>query len=217
MWRHYVYIHKKADTGAVFYVGKGTVRERKKSIDYERANCASSRSPYWENTVKKHGLLVNIVASFKSDADSQIFEKLLIAEYGRENLVNLTDGGDGHCGISVSKELRAKRSENAKGERSAVWIESIRKARKDGGNGGVVKKGDKLPDSWKRNISNSVKGKNNSQYGKVTAAARQVVDIETGDKFNSVTSAADSIGLKMKTLYNKLNGHRPNNTNLRFA
>jgi len=216
MWRYYVYIHKKADTGEVFYVGKGTVRKRRKSVDYERANCASKRNGYWANTVNKHGLVVEIVASFISDKDSQRFEIKLIAEYGRDKLVNMTNGGDGSAGLVYSNELRKKRSVAAQRPRSEKWIQSIRKARKNGGNGGIVKLGDKLPDSWRKNISNAVKGENNSQYGKVTAIARKVINTETGNEFDSVTAAAESVGIKMKTLYNKLSGHRPNNTNLRF-
>lgn len=217
MWRHYVYVHKKADNGDVFYVGKGTVRKRSKSVDYSRANCATKRNNYWNNTVNKHGFIVKIIASFLSDEDSQEFEKLLISEYGKENLVNLTDGGDGHCGFVASDELRKKRSISAQRPRSQKWIKSIRKARENGGNGGVVKKGDRLSESWRENISNAVMGKNNPMYGKTTAAARKVINIKNGDKFDSVSLAAESIGVKMKTLYNKLSGHRTNNTNLRFV
>jgi hypothetical protein len=148
MWRHYVYIHRREDTSDVFYVGKGTVRKRKKSIDYERAYCRYRRNDWWHNVVNKHGLKIEIVASFESDIDSQSFEKDLISFYGRDNLVNLTDGGDGSAGRIDSIETKRIRSINARGKRSKKWADAIRLARKNGGNGGVVKSGDKLPEAW---------------------------------------------------------------------
>lgn len=224
-WRHYVYLHRKANTGEVFYVGKGTVRKRKKSPDNERAYCMTSRSKWWHQTVFKHGLIVEVVAMFVNDIDSQEFEKQLILEYGRRNLkagtlVNLTDGGDGHAGFLISDERRKQMSEYAKGQRSVAWVKAIRVARKNGGNGGVVKKGDKLPTAWRKNISNGQKGPNNYMRGRTGKAApnrREVINEETGEKYPTTLIAAEAFGLNMKTLYNMLSGHRPNKTKLRFA
>lgn len=220
MWHHYVYIHKQQDTGEVFYVGKGTVRARKKSIDYERAHCRDSRSEWWCRTVAKHGITIEIVASFIDDISSQSFERALISYYGRANLVNLTDGGDGSAGICTSAETRHKRSVNARGPRPQAWIDSIRAARKNGGNGGVVKRGDRLPESWRKAISAGQSGPNNYMRGKTGSDApnrREVIDTATGNRYSTVSLAAESHGLKMKTLYNWLSGHRPNPTSMEFA
>lgn len=220
MWRHYVYLHRKADDGMVFYVGKGTERPRRKEPVYERANDRDSRNQHWHRVVAKHGMAVEIVASFMVDADAQDFERALIADYGRENLVNLTDGGDGCAGIVVSQAAREKLSVLAKRPRSEAWVRSIRSARKDGGNGGVVRRGDKLPASWKANIAATKIGDKNPMYGKTGADhpnSRKVRDTETGALYDSVLIAANATGYKMKTLYNWLSGHRKNPTTLEFA
>lgn len=217
MWRHYVYVHRKADTGQVFYVGKGTIkRGRRIERPYER----TSRNQWWQRVVSKHGFLVELIASCLTDQESQRLERELIAFYGRKALVNMTDGGDGHAGIIVSEELRRKRSINSRGKRSPAWVEAIRIARKNGGNGGVVKHGDHLPQSWCDAIAKGQRGPNNYMRGRVGALhpnSRKVVDRHTGQTFDSVLLAAEHRGVKMKTLYNWLSGHRPNPTALEFA
>lgn len=225
MWRHYVYVHKKADCGEVFYVGKGSVRVRHKTLTHERAHCRTSRSAWWHRTVSLHGLAVEITASCRTDADAQNLERLLIAQVGRRDtgagaLVNLTDGGDWHSGLVVSAATRLKRSEQAKRPRSESWRASIRRARKNGGNGGVVRKGDKLPAGWRANIGAAKLGAGNPMYGRTGddhPTARRVVDIASGATFPSVTAAAREYGLRMQRLHNMLTGFRPNRTPLRFA
>lgn len=225
MWRHYVYLHRKADTGEAFYVGKGSERVRNKDIRHERAFTANRRNQAWQNTVRKHGLVVEIIASCESDEFAQEVERQMIAEIGRRNLgrgplINFTDGGDGHAGILVSDDLRHKRSENSKGKRSDAWVASMRAARKNGGNGGVVKKGDKLPDWWRDRIAATKNGTDNPMYGKTGARhpmSRKVRERDTGIIYDSVLLAAEAKAVKMKTLYNWLSGHRPNPTSLEFA
>lgn len=220
MWKHYVYIHRRSDNGTVFYVGKGTKRARDTVDCFDRANRTSSRNKWWWRVVKKHGYLVEIVAMFNSDKDSREFEISLISEYGRANLVNLTDGGDGCAGVVVSQGARKKLSEHAKKPRSDAWVNSIRIARKNGGNGGVVKHGDKLPEAWKAAISNAVRGENNHMHGMAGTrhpTAKPVVNIQSGVFYESITEAADALGQKMQTLHKRLTGKLPNNTLWRFA
>jgi hypothetical protein len=220
MWRHYVYIHRRADDNRVFYVGKGTLRADARVQNCERARDSFSRNYRWHRVFAKHGVNVEILASFATDADACEYECALIAHYGRKNLVNLTDGGDGCVGIKVTAETRAKLSVLARKPRTDAWVTSIRAARKNGGNGGVVKYGDKLPDAWRANLSASKIGTNNPMYGKTGAAhpnSRKVIDRATGEIYDSVQIAADALGYKMKTLYNWLSGHRPNTTTLELA
>lgn len=217
MWRHYVYVHRRADDGRVFYVGKGTVRPRLKEQKCERAFDHTNRNPHWRRVVAKHGLAVEVVASFRDDAEAQAHERFLIAEYGRKTLANLTDGGEGCAGINPSAETRAKLSVAARRPRGAAWVQAIRDARRNGGNGGVVKRGDKLPSGWKASIAAAKVGPKNPMYGKRGPMARAVIDTATGDRYPTVEAAATARGLKMKTLYNWLSGHRPNVTTMRFA
>lgn len=217
MWKHYVYIHRRADDGVVFYVGKGTKRVRDTADCFDRAHCTNSRNRWWRRIEAKHGRVVEIIAMFNNDADSREFEVSLIAAYGRSNLVNLTDGGDGCAGIIISESARAKLSEHAKKPRTEVWVKSIRAARKNGGNGGVVKAGDKLPDAWKASLSKSKMGEKNPMYGKKSPLAKPIVNIQNGVFFDSVQEAADALGYKMQTLWSILSGRSPNKTLWRFA
>lgn len=105
----YVYEHRRADTGEVFYVGKGTYTTIKK---YIRARTHARRNQWWRRIVAKHGLIVDIYANTTSEALAFEIEKALIAQHGRlldgGPLCNLTGGGEGHCGLSPSQETREK-------------------------------------------------------------------------------------------------------------
>lgn len=225
MFRHYVYLHRRNDTGEVFYVGKGTLRQRQRTQVCERAMSQKRRSRRWQNVVAKHGYSVQIFASCETDTEAQRLEVALIAEYGRADigtgsLVNMTDGGDGHAGLVPAERLKRIRSKNAKRPRSDAWVKSIRRARKNGGNGGVVKKGDKLPQWWRDRIAAAKQGADNPMYGRTGAAhpnRKPVVDSVTGIEYPTTTAAAKAIGMRMQTLHNMLTGFRPNSTSMRFA
>jgi len=101
----YVYTHTKADTGEVFYVGKGKG---------DRAH-SGRRNAFWKNVAKKHGHVVNILAAGLYEEDAFALEKELIAKFGRSALCNLTDGGEGVSGYKWSDEGRRAISENLRG------------------------------------------------------------------------------------------------------
>jgi hypothetical protein len=119
---YYVYLHKKASTGEVFYVGKGKGG---------RAWSRASRSGHWKNTVQKNGLVVEFAhAGLKEWAALEI-ERELIALYGRADeglggLVNCTDGGEGCSGRPVKNESREKMAAAWEG-RKTQRSESIKK------------------------------------------------------------------------------------------
>lgn len=97
----YVYFHYRKDDGKIFYVGKG-FKNRYKST--------ANRNKYWHNTVNKHGYYSNIVQDNLSESDAFELEVFCIKEIGKENLCNITDGGDGVCGITriVTQETKDK-------------------------------------------------------------------------------------------------------------
>lgn len=82
----YVYGHYKADTGELFYIGKGTGNRAWKN---------SGRNPYWNRVVAKHGRTVAILVDGLTDEEAYAKEKELIEQTGLRNLVNLTEGGLG--------------------------------------------------------------------------------------------------------------------------
>ena len=83
----YIYLHRRNDTGEVFYVGKGTGG---------RATDGRSRNPHWQNVVNKAGYTVEIIAKGLTDDEAYWAEPLLIEAHGGvENLTNMSDGGEG--------------------------------------------------------------------------------------------------------------------------
>lgn len=89
----YVYTHIYASgpkEGKAFYVGKGKGNRYKSTRD---------RSEYWKRLSSKYGVYCKIINSGMNERCAFTLEKILIKSIGRENLCNLTDGGDGVTGI----------------------------------------------------------------------------------------------------------------------
>lgn len=99
---YYIYFHKKADTGDVFYVGKGKDR---------RCFIKRSRSFHWNNIVKKHGYTIEIIEQNLSEKQSIEREIFWINKLGRIDLktgclVNFTNGGEGSSGRPMSDRTK---------------------------------------------------------------------------------------------------------------
>lgn len=103
MSEYYVYLHRKATSGEVFYVGKGLG---------PRAEQKTNRNRHWHNVVKRHGLVVERLEPLLCESDAFALERYLIAGYRAlgVRLVNLTVGGEGAAGRVVSTLSRAKAS-----------------------------------------------------------------------------------------------------------
>jgi hypothetical protein len=97
--RFFVYIHKRATDGKIFYVGKGC-RYRHKS--------KWARSQHWHNIVNKYGYTIEIVKNGLSEQEAFELEIKLIAKYNSTGLCNRTIGGEGASGVIVSDETKAK-------------------------------------------------------------------------------------------------------------
>lgn len=93
----YVYVHRRASDGRVFYVGRGRKR---------RAWVKGRRTTHWQRVVQKHGLCVQIVVSGLDETCAFSIERMIIAKYGRSNLVNRTEGGEGTSGNVVTEEAK---------------------------------------------------------------------------------------------------------------
>jgi hypothetical protein len=105
----YTYVHKRADDGKVFYVGKGSKK---------RASSALHRNSHWHSTVAKHGLHVEIAAHWQEEKDAFAHEILLIACFRDmgQPLCNRTDGGEGAGHYMRTEETRKKYSLIHKGK-----------------------------------------------------------------------------------------------------
>lgn len=128
--KFYVYVHRRADTGEVFYIGKGSGR---------RAWATQYRTDYWRRVRDKYGIVIEILEWFDKEEDAFRNEKVLIAHHRAmgARICNITDGGEGATGnvmpesakIAISKaklgrkrppeteETRLRKSESAKGRR----------------------------------------------------------------------------------------------------
>jgi hypothetical protein len=86
--KFYTYIHRTADDGRIFYVGKG--------VGY-RLSAKNGRNKYWHNIVNKHGFRYEVCSYWDTDADAYEHEKLLILCFKDLGitLANLNDGGKG--------------------------------------------------------------------------------------------------------------------------
>lgn len=112
MRNYYVYVHKRLTDGSVFYVGQGCKR---------RAWSRSGRNRHWHRTVAKYGYAVEIIIEGLSQTCALSMERATISFYGRENLCNLTDGGDiGPTGLKHSEEVRRAQSERMKGNTNTL-------------------------------------------------------------------------------------------------
>ena len=97
---YYVYQHRRNDTNAIFYVGKGK--------GY-RCNQKTGRNIYWHRVVDKHGYSIEKVVTGLDEELALLAEYELIDQYKRLNFVlsNLSEGGEGTSGYKFTPEQRA--------------------------------------------------------------------------------------------------------------
>lgn len=145
----YVYGHYRADTGKLFYVGKGIG---------DRAWSKRKRNRYWHNTVNKYGYTVKILEDNLTDELAYAKEKQLIEEVGLQNLTNMTAGGEGgSSGRICSQETRDKISKAKLGEkRSKEVCEMLSR----------VHKGKTISSEMRQRLSELNKGKQPWNKGK---------------------------------------------------
>jgi hypothetical protein len=98
----YVYEHRRADTGAVFYVGKGCK---------DRALSFSNRNKHWRQVFgEAGGVTVGYVAKNLCEEFALFVEQECIDVLKRRGtqLANITAGGDGLSGMVFSEEHKRK-------------------------------------------------------------------------------------------------------------
>ena len=117
----YVYEHIRPDTGAIFYVGKGSGW---------RSGITQYRNIYWKNVVSKAGgFIVRKIVENIDEELAFLAEQERIDQLKRFDikLTNLTDGGEG--GVNPSQETRQKMSGAKKGEKNPRFNQNSRRQR----------------------------------------------------------------------------------------
>lgn len=170
---HYTYIHRKADDGSIFYVGKGTRPDRMK--------LRSGRSTRWTRTANKHGFIPEIAAQWPTAESAFAHEKFLIACFKDMgiDLVNHTQGGEGAAGYVHSEETKQKRNNKLRGmKKPSETIERMK----------IAQSGKVISCDTKSKISAALLGR---YAGSLNPNSKPVVCIETNQLFGSMKEAAE--------------------------
>jgi hypothetical protein len=196
--RFYVYEHLRLDTGAVFYVGKGTGKRCTVRSHHHR-------NEFWQRTEKKAGgFCVRMVAKDVDEELAFLVEQERISQLRTVGirLCNMTNGGDGtsgwvktpewkrkvgekHKGKVVSKETRAKISASIKAS-GYVHSFKVRKKISDTHKGHQRTLGLKHSDETKLKMSHAHKG-NKSRLKQVRSETeREKVSIAMKGKLQSI-------------------------------
>lgn len=214
---YYVYIHKTKDSDEIFYVGKGK---------HKRAYSRCGRNKFWKNIELKHGFTVEFLAKDLSELDALAMEIDIIASL--KPRANLTLGGQGTSGYKHSPELVAWRNENNRrinktyeghlkksdAQKIAQNRPEVALKRKEGVSLFIEKvkcgevenpwKGPVWTDEQKQQISERQKGSKAYWYGKTTAVAQKIVNLDSGEVFESIKKAADSVRGRYRSLSQSL-------------
>jgi len=215
----YIYRHLKPN-GEVFYIGIG------QSKGFKRASEKQHRSSWWESVVKKYGYEVQILKTDLTKEEACELEKILILWYKRIDccggtLVNMTDGGEGASGIICSDETRKKISEaNKKVLRTKEWGENISKGKQNISEETRNKIGEKSkgrrPTLGYKHTDEAKLKIGEASKGRIPKNRKPIIDIVTKIVYPCKRIAAESLGIKERTLKAKLLNYITNNTNLRY-
>lgn len=158
----YVYVHRRADSRAPFYVGKGKG---------QRAWVKQHRTRYWLNIVAKHGLEIDIVARGMDEELAHLAEMELIHKMRAlgVKLTNLTDGGEGMSGFKWEKEASLKRASSLRGVKRpdiSARLKGIPKSESHRCNLSAACMGRKVSEEARRKIGLAQKGRVGPMAGK---------------------------------------------------
>jgi hypothetical protein len=125
---YYVYKLITSDDELI-YVGKGSGNRMNKHVQIAMGNSSNrTKNPKLYNKIRKiinDGGFISSIIVFESisEIDCLNEEIRLIESIGLKNLCNLTNGGEGTSGYSLSEETKLKMSESKKKQWLDNWLE----------------------------------------------------------------------------------------------
>lgn len=227
---HYVYKHLTIDTREIFYIGKGKERRA-----FEKSN---SRNKLWKNIVKKHGYIVEFIKENLTEEESLILEKEEIEKH--KPRANLSTGGRGgatgykhteeslkrrSATQSILKSTPEERLKNSIIQKEVQSRPEVKAKVKLGvaifwrkvKNGEIPHPllGKIVTESTRKKLSESQKGEKGYWYGKTTTVAKRVTNLNTGQIFESLRKATESVGGKnFRSLSRRIKAGKPYKKNL---
>lgn len=185
--------------------------------EYGRLMCKDQPRLY--NSLVKYGVNsheFSIVHELPNDSSSSVrtnYEQTYINLYRSAgvSLLNIREAGaTGKHAESTKKIMSEKRIANITPE----YIDALR-ARSIGNKNWVGRKHKPETIEKMRKVGGSIR----YLYGKTGAASpfsKKVINVKTGHIYGCVQEAADSIGMKMKSLQKRLSGYWKNTTTLKY-
>lgn len=188
--KYYVYVLEILETNEIFYCGKGKGRRcHEHSFRYKNKDKQYLRVYKKINKILQDGLTFRPRIVFWTDNEEEAYAKEieLIKIIGRENLTNLTDGGDGSSFVKHTEETKKRIGDINRGRKhTPETIELMRKVH----TGIFPTEEDKI--KTKEGMKNSGAYQRTRQEAR-ERMSRRVRRLDTGEEFDSVITAAKSI------------------------
>jgi hypothetical protein len=178
----YVYVLARPN-GRAFYVGKGTGDRIYKHEAEAKRGCICYKCRVIRKIWRGGGEIQRYtVFTTNIERDALNYECELIKQYGRENLTNVTDGGEGMLGVKRSQESIRKQVETRKGyKHSAETLEKLSKAAQ---NKSV---------EHRRKIAESNRGRKHSEEAKHKMSQKQKGRIITEETKRKMSAASKGV------------------------
>jgi hypothetical protein len=186
----YIYRHIRTDTNEVFYIGIGNDKSYKRAKDYFK------RNSFWKKVFNKTEYIIEIIEDGLTWEEACEREQYWIKFYGRRDLkegtlVNMTNGGEGCCGLICSEAHKLKISKVHKGKK--LSDETKQKLRES-------HTGKKLSKEIKNKMSKTRLLIGNTNPGKII--------IGDGIEYKTAAEAARVMGIYPSAIFYRLNNKK---------